>query len=82
MTVQYYFTDPSPFNDAISIENRYFTSDFSNRSYASLIFCIGITSTSAAAWRIHLACRTVAPSTQWLPISVARGCSGMPRSWW
>ena len=33
-------------SDAISIENRYFTSAFSNRSYASLTFWIGITSTS------------------------------------
>ena len=34
------------FNDAISMENRYFTSDFSIRSYASLICWIGMISTS------------------------------------
>ena len=31
----------------MSIENRYFTSDLSNLSYASLTFWMGMTSTSA-----------------------------------
>ena len=37
----------SALRDAMSIEKRYFTSEQSIRSYASLIFWIGITSTSA-----------------------------------
>jgi len=36
-----------PYSVLISIANRYFTSCFSSRSKASLIFCMGITSTSA-----------------------------------
>jgi CheY-like chemotaxis protein len=37
----------SDLREAISIEKRYFTSDFSSLSYASFTFWIGITSTSA-----------------------------------
>src|SRR5206468_6857805 len=38
----------SDFSEAMSIEKRYFTSDLSNLSYASLTFWMGITSTSVA----------------------------------
>src|SRR6266480_4940329 len=37
----------SDLREAMSIEKRYFTSDLSNLSYASLTFWMGITSTSA-----------------------------------
>jgi hypothetical protein len=37
---------PNYFSELMSITNRYFTSCFSIRSKASLIFWIGITSTS------------------------------------
>src|SRR5206468_2554799 len=42
-----YSIDHSDLREAMSIENRYFTSDLSNLSYASLTFWMGITSTSA-----------------------------------
>jgi len=43
------FLKPTSYNDAMSITKRYFTSLRNMRSYASLIFWIGITSTSAVS---------------------------------
>jgi hypothetical protein len=47
------FLKPTSYNDAMSITKRYFTSLRNMRSYASLIFWIGITSTSAVSLCDH-----------------------------
>src|SRR5204862_1594603 len=44
---QMYRVDHADLREAISMEKRYFTSDFNSLSYASLTFWIGMTSTSA-----------------------------------